>query len=80
MSKQADPQPFEAALKELEELVGRLEAGGLSLDESISLYEQGMKLAAVCQERLDSASLRITQLREQYIREEPATYQMEEDL
>jgi len=70
---------FEDDLHELEQLVNKLEEGGLSLDESIDLYEKGVKLAALCQDRLDKAQLRITQLRESYVREAPATYEMAEE-
>jgi exodeoxyribonuclease VII small subunit len=69
---------FEDELRQLEEVVNKLEEGGLSLDESIDLYERGVKLAAACQEKLDKAQLRITQLRESYIREEPAAYDVDE--
>jgi exodeoxyribonuclease VII small subunit len=79
VSEQSNPT-FEAALQELEKVVSRLEDGGLGLDEAIDLYEQGMKLAALCQERLDKAELRISQLRESYIREEPTAYEVGEDV
>jgi exodeoxyribonuclease VII small subunit len=55
---------FEAAFGELEEIVQRLEAGELTLEEAISLYERGQALARQCQDRLDQAELRITQLEE----------------
>ena len=55
---------FEAAFSELEEVVQRLEMGDLTLEEAISLYERGQALARHCQERLDRAELRITQLEE----------------
>ena len=55
---------FEAAFVELGEIVQRLEAGELPLEEAISLYERGQALARQCQDRLDQAELRITQLEE----------------
>jgi exodeoxyribonuclease VII small subunit len=56
----ADSEPsFEAALKALEEIVHKLESGEAPLDESIALYEQGHKLRALCQARLDAAQARI---------------------
>ena len=55
---------FEAAFSELEEVVRRLEAGELALEEAISLYERGQALARHCQECLDRAELRIVQLEE----------------
>ncbi len=53
---------FEQAFAQLEEIVARLESGDLTLDESVTLYEQGQKLARLCGEMLDSAELRIKQL------------------
>lgn len=72
-----EQRPFEEDLRELEQLVNKLEEGGLSLDESIDLYEKGVKLAAICQNRLDKAQLRINELRETYVRETPATYEVD---
>ena len=54
---------FEDALKELERIVGRLETGDASLDESIRLYERGDRLRAKCAERLDAAQARIEAIR-----------------
>ncbi len=56
---------FEELYRRLEEVVARLEAGGLGLEESLALYEEGMRLARRCQEMLDAAELRITRLRDE---------------
>jgi exodeoxyribonuclease VII small subunit len=53
---------FEEALKELEDTVQRLEGGGLTLDESIALFERGMRLAEHCGQKLDDAELKVSQL------------------
>lgn len=53
---------FEEAFAELEEVVRRLEAGGLSLEDSLALYERGRLLAAYCSQKLDEAELRVQQL------------------
>jgi len=53
---------FEEAFKELEDTVHRLEGGGLTLDESIALFERGMKLAEHCGRKLDDAELKVSQL------------------
>jgi len=53
---------FEEALKQLEETVGKLEAGELSLEESLELFERGQNLASFCNDLLDKASLRVEQL------------------
>jgi len=50
---------FESQLKELEEIVGKLENGDLPLEESLRLFELGVKLSRQCRERLDSAERRI---------------------
>jgi exodeoxyribonuclease VII small subunit len=60
MSKK-DPS-FEQLFEELEATVQKLEAGNLTLDESLALYEQGMQLAKRCGEQLDRAELRIREL------------------
>jgi len=50
---------YEAARDELNDVVRRLEAGGATLEESLSLWERGEALAAVCQEWLDGAKARL---------------------
>lgn len=53
---------FEQAFAELEETVGKLESGGLALEESLALFERGQALAAYCGKQLDEAELKIKQL------------------
>jgi exodeoxyribonuclease VII small subunit len=53
---------FEDALKRLETIVHRLESGEASLDESISLYEEGAKLRTQCEARLKTAQERIDRI------------------
>jgi exodeoxyribonuclease VII small subunit len=53
---------FEAAQHELEQLVQRLEAGQVGLDESIALWERGEELYRFCLGRLDAAQGRIEDL------------------
>lgn len=50
---------YERARDELAEVVRRLEAGGLSLEESLALWERGERLAQVCQSWLDGARERL---------------------
>ena len=59
-----NPESFESVYKSLEETVRRLEEGGLTLDESIALYEEGMRLARSCQCLLEQAELKVTTLQE----------------
>ena len=54
--------PFEDALAELDETVRQLEAGELSLDESLALFERGQALSARCQQLLQAAELKVQQL------------------
>ncbi|MCL6444322.1 MAG: exodeoxyribonuclease VII small subunit [Alicyclobacillus sp.] len=56
---------FEAAMKQLEETVRKLESGELSLSESIERYKQAMSLVQFCRRQLDQAELEIEQLVEQ---------------
>lgn len=53
---------FEAAFAKLEEIVAKLEAGDLSLDDALTLFEEGQKLAAYCSARLDEAELKVQKL------------------
>lgn len=50
---------FEASLSELEQIVKQLEDGELPLEESLKLFEQGVKLSRECRERLANAERRI---------------------
>jgi exodeoxyribonuclease VII small subunit len=54
---------FEAALRELEHIVGRLESGDEPLDGAIALYERGDRLRLRCKDRLDAAQARIEAIR-----------------
>jgi exodeoxyribonuclease VII small subunit len=51
--------PYEQARDELTELVKRLEAGGLTLEQSLDLWERGERLAAICEEWLEGARSRL---------------------
>ena len=53
---------FEEALKELEDIVRRLEGGDVELEKSIEIYERGSKLKAHCEARLKAAELKIEQI------------------
>ncbi|MEJ7625055.1 MAG: exodeoxyribonuclease VII small subunit [Pyrinomonadaceae bacterium] len=50
---------FESTLAELEEIVGALETGDIQLEQSLELFEKGIKLSRECRERLSSAERRI---------------------
>lgn len=55
-------ESFEKSFSELESIVAKLEAGDLSLDESLALFQRGMELSKKCGAMLDQAELRIKQL------------------
>lgn len=55
---------FEEAIENLEKIVGELETGKLSLDESVKKFEEGMKLSKHCNEILNNAEKEITILLE----------------
>ena len=50
---------FEKSLADLEQIVGKLENGDLPLEESLELFEKGIKLSRECRERLTNAERRI---------------------
>ncbi|MCS7192527.1 MAG: exodeoxyribonuclease VII small subunit [Armatimonadetes bacterium] len=57
--EQNEPLTFEQAMARLEEIVRLLESGELSLDETVSLYEEGQRLRQFCQQKLNEAEKRI---------------------
>ena len=58
-------QSFEQALERLESIVDRMEAGELSLEESINAYEEGVQIAGFCSGKLDEAERRVEILAKQ---------------
>lgn len=50
---------FEAALARLEEIVNSLESGELGLEQSLKLFEEGVKLARICNSRLEEAERKV---------------------
>ena len=64
MAKKLAPVAFEAALAELEQMVGQLEQGELPLDEALQRFEQGVALTRTCQTALRQAEQKVEQLLE----------------
>ncbi len=65
MSEKERPS-FEEALKRLEDVVNQLEDESISLEKSIDLYEEGIKLSKICTETLEEAELRIQKVADQH--------------
>lgn len=61
MQEKAD-LTFEQAFQELEKVVQRLESGDLPLEQALALFEQGVALARLCENRLDEAEQKVSQL------------------
>jgi exodeoxyribonuclease VII small subunit len=60
MSRPSASEPgYEQARAELRDIVAKLEAGGQSLEESLTLWERGEALADICQHWLDDAGQRL---------------------
>lgn len=56
---------FEEALKKLESIVEQLENEEITLEDSVKLYEEGVKMSKFCAEILEQAELRIEQVNEE---------------
>ena len=50
---------FESALKSLEDIVVQLEAGDLTLDKALELFEEGIKVSRFCSSKLDEAERKV---------------------
>ena len=50
---------FESALKTLEDIVGKLETGDLTLERSLELFEEGIKISRFCGSRLEEAERKV---------------------
>ncbi len=62
MNMADEKMSFEAAIARLEEIVRALENGNTPLDESLSLFEEGVSLVKLCNDRLDGAEQKIKML------------------
>lgn len=56
------PLTFEAAYRELEEIVAQLEQGDLPLERALELHARGQQLAAYCNTQLEQAELKVRKL------------------
>ena len=64
--KDSEEVSFEDSFHRLNEMAEQLEGGGLTLAEATSRFEEGMKLVQFCNELLNNAELKITELKEAY--------------
>ena len=62
MSKEKDNN-FEANLKKLEVIVGKLESGEIGLEESVKLYEEGMRIKKLCDKKLKDIDMQIKKIK-----------------
>ncbi len=54
---------FEEAIFELQSVVEKLEAGKVALEDALALYERGVELVKICNQRLDTAQQRVSAVR-----------------
>ena len=59
MATRAKPNEFETAFQKLEKIVQRLEGEEMPLDESLQLFEEGIKLSRFCHQRLEEVEKKI---------------------
>ena len=62
MSKEKDNN-FETNLKKLEVIVDKLESGDIGLEESVKLYEEGMKIKKICDKKLKDIEMQIKKIK-----------------
>jgi exodeoxyribonuclease VII small subunit len=62
MSDADRPETFEESARRLSQIVAELEGGDLPLERSLQLFEEGVRLARIAQERLDQAEHRVEEL------------------
>tara|TARA_Y100001968_G_C19129622_1_gene606031 strand:+ start:161 stop:376 length:216 start_codon:yes stop_codon:yes gene_type:complete len=62
VKKQKKNKSIEEIFDHLDLIISNLESGDISLEESLNLYEEGMKLSAICKSQLDKAEQRVKEL------------------
>ena len=62
MSKEKDNN-FESNLKKLEVIVGKLESDDIGIEESVKLYEEGMKIKKICDKKLKDIEMQIKKIK-----------------
>ncbi|MBE3598145.1 MAG: exodeoxyribonuclease VII small subunit [Limnochordaceae bacterium] len=74
-----DSLTFEEALKRLEQAVERLESGELTLEQALEAYEEGVRMARICAQRLQAAEARLLVLSQQQGRDVAVPLEDEEE-
>ncbi|MFH1415032.1 MAG: exodeoxyribonuclease VII small subunit [Elusimicrobiota bacterium] len=77
--KKPDTESFENALEKLEEITEKLSGGALTLEESVKLFEEGMKLKKTCNKKLAAAEKKIKILIEDEDGFREGDFKIEED-
>ena len=62
MSREKDNN-FESNLKKLEVIVDKLESGDMGIEESVKLYEEGMKIKKICDKKLKDIEMQIKKIK-----------------
>lgn len=62
MARKSSSNQFEKSLAQLEDIVSQMESGELSLEESLTAFEKGIKLTKDCQKALDTAEQKVNKL------------------
>jgi len=75
----AENVDFEAAIEQLDTIVTKMEAGGLSLEDSLEKFEQGIKLTRHCQQALKQAEQKVKVLLEKNGKIELTPFELDED-
>ena len=63
MKKNNNDLSFEESIKKLEDIVEHLESGDIDLEKSVELYEQGMNLKKICEEKLKKVENQIKKIK-----------------
>jgi len=79
IENQDNLKDFEKSLQQLEKIVAGMESGELGLQESLSQFERGIKLAKTCQDTLAQAELRVEQLIEKNGLQQTVPLETDED-
>ena len=59
-------QSYEEMIERIEEIANSLESGEVALDKAVNLYKEGMELAILCREKLDTAQKDVLTLKKQF--------------